>query len=84
MDKKEQYLNVRELSSAEEHLGETEPVLALGDLEPLEDSLGGRLGVLGVAGDVGDQEVISLHELGVDRPVGESKTGNPNSFEHTF
>ena len=78
-----EYLNVRELSSAEEDLGQTKAVLALGDLEALEDGRCGGLGVLRVTRNIGDQEVVALHELGVDCSIGETQTCDADTLQHT-
>jgi hypothetical protein len=68
----EEYLYVRELSSTEEDLGQTKAVLTLWDLEALEDGSSGGFGVLRVARDVWDQEIVTFYKLGVNRAVGET------------
>ena len=63
--------------------GQTKAVLALRDLETLEDGRCGGLRVLRVARNIRDQGVVTLYEPGVDGSVEETETGDMDTLQHT-
>ena len=77
-------LDFGENTSAEEDLGGSEAVGILLELEVIEDSLGGLLSILSIARNVGGEEIVSLHKLGVDDAVGETLSADFNSLKHTI
>merc|ERR1719245_394511 len=77
------FLHVAKVTSTEEDLGVSKPVLLRLSLNGIQDTLGSSLVVLGLSHSGGSKDVVPHLEFWVDHLVGEALTANGNTSQHT-
>jgi hypothetical protein len=73
-----------QLTSLEEDLGDTKSEVLGVELQLVEESGGSGSGIGRSSGDVLSEEIISLKEFSIDDSVGETFTGNSDTFKDTI